>query len=365
MAAPEAQGLRDSVRQTIPARELVPGDIVFLEAGSIVPADLRLLETVQLRVDESSLTGESVPVDKDAGAVLPEDTALADRVNMAFLGTTAVYGRAIGVVVAIGFATVLGEIAGVIEEPQEGTPLQRKLEEFGRVLGILILGVCALVLVVRILRDPICTSCGTRGFSRTSGVPSAPSSGFHHRREPGRGRRARGPSSHRHPLFGRGHAGDVAKERPCAPPSLRGDPGLGHRDLRGQNRHPHPKPDDGDRRLGGWPKDFRHGPGLWPEGQFLVDGRPVDPKELPLLLGALWVDLVCNDAELRRDRGTYRIVGDPTEGALLVVALKAGLSRDTTARVGELPFDSERKRMTTVLPPRAFPFLWLARTWRW
>jgi Ca2+-transporting ATPase len=178
MAAPEAQVLRDGVRKTIPARELVPGDIVLLEAGSIVPADLRLIETAQLRVDESSLTGESVPVDKDADAVLPEDTALADRVNMAFLGSTVVYGRGVGVVVATGSATVLGEIAGVIEEPQEETPLQRRLEEFGRILGILILVICGIVFVVEILRIQTSISCGNKVSLHIFGLPNTLFLGF-------------------------------------------------------------------------------------------------------------------------------------------------------------------------------------------
>ncbi|MFN3346469.1 MAG: cation-translocating P-type ATPase, partial [Candidatus Bipolaricaulaceae bacterium] len=356
MAAPEAQVLRNGVRQTIPARELVPGDIVLLEAGSIVPADLRLLETVHLRVDESSLTGESVPVDKDAAAVLPQDTPLADRVNMAFLGTTAVYGRASGVVVATGAATVLGQIAGVIEEPQEETPLQRKLEEFGRVLGTIILVVCALVFVVEILRDPNLHILWEEGFFSYLRSSQRALLGF----------------------FIIAVSLAVAAVPEGLPAVVTLCLAAGMREMLRRNALVRRLPSvetlgsatvicaDKTGTLtqnqmtvttvwvdGQWISVT--GQGYVPKGQFLCDGRPVDPKDHPLLLGALWVGLVCNDAELREEEGLYRIVGDPTEGALLVVARKAGLSRDTAARVGELPFDSERKRMTTIHPAESFP----------
>lgn len=97
------------------------------------------------------------------------------------------------------------------------------------------------------------------------------------------------------------------------------------------------------------------GQGYKPEGQFLYDGKPINPQDHPLLLGALWIGLLCNDAELREENGAYRVVGDPTEGALVVAALKAGLSRNAVPRLGELPFDSERKRMTTIHSAEGFP----------
>lgn len=356
MAAPEAQVLRDGIRQTIPARELVPGDIVLLEAGSIVPADLRLLETAQLRVDESSLTGESVPVDKAACSVLPADTALADQVNMAFLGTTVVYGRGMGVVVATGPATVLGEIAGVIEEPQEETPLQRRLEELGRVLGILILVVCGVVFLVEVLRDPHLPWLWREGFLAYLRASQHELLGF----------------------FIIAVSLAVAAVPEGLPAVVTLCLAAGMREM--LRRHALVRRLPSVETLGSatvicadktgtltqnqmtvttiWldgEKISVTGQGYRPEGQFLMDGRPVDPQNNPLLFSALWLGLVCNDAELREEDGTPRIVGDPTEGALLVAAMKAGLSRDTIARVGELPFDSERKRMTTIHPAGLFP----------
>ena len=356
MAAPEAQVLRDGVRKTIPARELVPGDIVLLEAGSIVPADLRLIEAAQLRVDESSLTGESVPVDKDADAVLPEDTALADRVNMAFMGTTVAYGRGVGVVVATGPATVLGEIAGVIEEPQEETPLQRKLEEVGKILGVLILIICGLVFVVEILRDPnlhILLDEGLLAYLRTAERALL---GF----------------------FIIAVSLAVAAVPEGLPAVVTLCLAAGMREMLRRNALVRRLPSV--ETLGSatvicadktgtltqnqmtvttiWVWDERisvTGQGYRPEGQFLLDGRPLDPKAHPLLLGALWIGLLCNDAELREENGAFRVIGDPTEGALVVAGLKAGLSKNAIPRVSELPFDSERKRMTTIHPAENFP----------
>jgi Ca2+-transporting ATPase len=288
MAAPEAQVLRDGVRKTIPARELVPGDIVLLEAGSIVPADLRLIEAAQLRVDESSLTGVCAPVDKDADAVFPEDTALADRVNMAFMGTTVVYGRGVGVVVATGPATVLGEIAGVIEEPQEKTPLQRKLEEVGKVLGVLILIICGLVFVVEILRDPNLHILFDEGLLAYLGTAERALLGF----------------------FIIAVSLAVAAVPEGLPAVVTLCLAAGMREMLRRNALVRRLPSV--ETLGSatvicadktgtltqnqmtvttiWVWDERisvTGQGYRPEGQFLLDGRPLDPKAHPLLLGAL------------------------------------------------------------------------------
>ncbi|MEA1977728.1 MAG: HAD-IC family P-type ATPase, partial [Chloroflexota bacterium] len=153
LAAPDALVLREGRRQTCPARELVPGDVVFLEAGNFIPADLRLIETVNLRIEEAALTGESVPVTKDAHLVLTQDMALGDRRNTAFSGTVVSYGRGSGVVVSTGMRTQIGMIAAMLQAVQEEpTPLQRKLDQLGKVLGIAALIVCALVFGVGWLR---------------------------------------------------------------------------------------------------------------------------------------------------------------------------------------------------------------------
>src|SRR6202142_3565502 len=137
LAAPEAHVLRDSRRGSLAARDLVPGDIVFLEAGNYVPADVRLLEAVNLRIEEASLTGESMPVQKNATSVLDKDVPLGDRKNTAFMGTLVSHGRGRGVVVSTGMHTQLGLIARMLQNVEaEETPLQRRLDQLGKTLSI-------------------------------------------------------------------------------------------------------------------------------------------------------------------------------------------------------------------------------------
>ncbi|HQL92432.1 MAG TPA: HAD-IC family P-type ATPase, partial [Anaerolineaceae bacterium] len=153
MASPEAHVLRDGHRQTVPAPELVPGDIVFVEAGYFIPADIRLLEAVNLSVEEASLTGESVPAKKTAEARLEKDIPLGDRENSAFMGTTVTYGRGKGVVTSTGMHTQLGLIATMLQAVEdEETPLQKRLDQLGKTLGIAAIIICILVFLVSAAR---------------------------------------------------------------------------------------------------------------------------------------------------------------------------------------------------------------------
>lgn len=136
LAAPEAQTLRDGHRVSVPASQLVPGDIIFLEAGNFVPADIRLVEAVNLNIEEAALTGESVPVKKTAVDVMAADASLGDRKNTAFMGTVVSYGRGQGVAVSTGMHTQLGLIARMLQSVEiEETPLQRRLDQLGKTLG--------------------------------------------------------------------------------------------------------------------------------------------------------------------------------------------------------------------------------------
>jgi Ca2+-transporting ATPase len=154
MSNPYCLARRDSKTVEIPAADLVPGDIVVLEAGRVIPADLRLLKTVNLKIEESALTGESVPVEKSASYLAEGDVPLGDRLNMAYMSTHAVYGRGEGVVVRTGMNTEIGKIARMISETtDEMTPLQKRLGDLGKILGILALGLCAALFVVAILQQ--------------------------------------------------------------------------------------------------------------------------------------------------------------------------------------------------------------------
>ncbi len=153
MAAPSASVVRAGSTLSVPAADLVPGDVVILEAGRIVPADLRLVEVASLRVDESALTGESVPVDKIATVIDEEGVAVGDRRNIAHKGSHVTHGRALGLVVATGMRTEFGRIAQLLRETRSAqTPLQRRLTAFGRRLALLVLAICALVFLTGLLR---------------------------------------------------------------------------------------------------------------------------------------------------------------------------------------------------------------------
>jgi len=153
MAAPSATVIRNGMPKTISASQLVPGDVVMLEAGKIVPADMRLVEAAQLKVEEASLTGESVPVEKHIKALLDEHLPIGDRKNIAYKGTFVTYGRGSGVVVATGMNTELGKIAAMLQEGAEvKTPLQKRLAAFGKKLAVAILVICAIVFVIGIMR---------------------------------------------------------------------------------------------------------------------------------------------------------------------------------------------------------------------
>ena len=152
LAAPETKVLRDGVISVVSTRELVPGDIVILETGAVIPADLRLSEAINLKIQESSLTGESVPVDKQTGQLPGDEVALGDRTNMAFSSGMVTYGRGRGIVVATGMQTEVGKIADMLQQTVETeTPMSRRLEQLGKVLGIAALIICAVIFIVGVL----------------------------------------------------------------------------------------------------------------------------------------------------------------------------------------------------------------------
>ena len=154
LSTPKAVVKRNCVLKEIPSEELVPGDVVIIDAGRYIPCDLRLIETANLKIEESALTGESVAVDKDADLVISdEDTALGDQRNMAFMSTLSTYGRSIGVAVATGMDTEIGKIARMLESDERDlTPLQKKLAELGKTLGIAALVICSLMFGVAIFQ---------------------------------------------------------------------------------------------------------------------------------------------------------------------------------------------------------------------
>lgn len=358
LAAPDAQILRDGHRRSIPARELVPGDIVFLEAGNYVPADVRLLEAVNLRAEEASLTGESLPVQKNAATVLDRNVPLGDRKNTAFMGTLISYGRGRGVVTSTGMRTQLGLIATMLQSVEtEETPLQRRLDQLGKSLSVAALILVAIVFIVALINYTNINDLFTAPLAYVSenavditevfiiavslaiaavpeGLPAVVTISL-----------ALGMREmiKRHALI-----------RKLSSVETLGSATMICSDKTGtltQNKMT-------VTRLWADGQFFSvTGTGYVPEGDFFVDGEKVAISKYPAALTTLWLGLLNNDASLETtgeedSQKTYRIVGDPTEGALLVAAAKAGAAyvtiKEAYPRESEVPFDSERKRMITV-----------------
>ena len=340
LAAPEASVLRDGHLVRIPARELVPGDIVVLEAGNHIPADVRLLEAVNLQIDEASLTGESVPVQKNAAVVLEGDVPLGDRKNTAFMGTLVTYGRGSGVVVSTGMHTQLGLIASMLQSvEEEETPLQKRLDQLGKTLGYACLIICAIVFGVGWLEggnplEMFMVAVSLAIAAVPEGLPAIVTISL-----------ALGMREmiHRHALI-----------RRLASVETLGSATVICSDKTGtltQNEMTVTRV-----WVDGALAEIT-GSGYKPEGEFLVGGQKVDIKDYPGIGTALWVGALNNDARLEKvesegSESTYRIAGDPTEGAIIVAAAKAGaqprdLHKDYP-REEEVPFDSIRKRMITI-----------------
>ena len=358
LAAPDAHVLRNGHRQTLPAHDLVPGDIVFLEAGNYVPADMRLLQAVNLRVQEASLTGESLPVEKNAALVLNQNVALGDRKNTAFMGTLVSYGRGRGVVVSTGMRTQLGLIASMLQNVEvEETPLQRRLDQLGKTLSIGALILVAVVFILELIDATNISSLfsGPLVYLQTyakeitnvfiiavslaiaavpEGLPAVVTISL-----------ALGMREmiQRHALIRRlasvetlGSATVICSDKTGT--LTQNEMTVTRLWVEGQTVE-------------------ITGKGYSSEGNFLVDGKKIQWAQHMAVRTALWLGILNNDAQIEPIEGSehsYRVVGDPTEAALLVAAAKAGdaylvVNRERTSypRLDEIPFDSERKHMVT------------------
>nr|WP_319564169.1 cation-translocating P-type ATPase [uncultured Rhodoferax sp.] len=323
----QATVLRSGQVQQVPAQVLVPGDIVLLEAGNQIPADLRLIKTAQLKVDESALTGESVTVDKHPHMLEGTEHALGDRLNMAFKGTTATHGRGHGLVVATGMATELGKVAGLLDQSQQrSTPLQLRLAAFGKRVALAVLGICAVIFVVGVLRgeDPllmVLTAISLAVAAIPEALPAVVTVLL--------------------ALGARKMVSINALIRRLPSVETLGSVTVICSDKTGtltQNRM---------------------------QAQCLVAGQPDEASDWmpPTALSGtaqtaapdaahtelLQAAALCNDATLAAD-GSWR--GDPTETALTEIAAQAGLMKTTLdaqwPRMLEHPFDAVRKRMSTI-----------------
>lgn len=319
LSAPHARVMRNGQDSVIEAAKLVPGDIIFLEAGDYVPADARLITSVNLKAEESALTGESVPSEKDADAAVAHDAPLGDRLNMLYMGCGITYGRAKAVVTGTGMNTEMGKIAGLLEDEPEGqTPLQQKISTLGKHLGIGALAACAVILVIGLINnmyimDIFMTSVSLAVSSIPEGLPAIVTIVL-----------AIGVQR----MVKRNA---VIRRLPAV--ETLGSASVICSDKTGtltQNRMTLIKAYDADTKV----------------LEDLQNGSADASKEL-LKYAAL-----CCDAKVVFEDGKEQHIGDPTETAIVFAAHKNGMPKDELdakyPRLAEIPFDSERKLMTTI-----------------
>lgn len=319
LSAPHARVLRDGKETVIDASELVPGDIIRLEAGDFIPADARLIQSASLKSEESALTGESVPAEKDAQAVIAEDAPLGDRTNMVFSGCSITYGTATAVVTATGMNTEMGNIANLLEAEEESmTPLQKKLAQLGKYLGILALAACAIIFVVGILNgipsmEIFMTAVSLAVSAIPEGLPAIVTI-----------------------VLSIGVQRMVSKNaiiRRLPAVETLGSASIICSDKTGtltQNRMTLTK--------------------AWLDGMDSPEDISTDnSKEIKQLLryGAL-----CCDGSVVFENGQEQHIGDPTETAIILAAHKNGMPKNelnrACPRLAEITFDSDRKLMSTI-----------------
>ena len=319
LSAPHARVIRNGVEKVIDAAELVPGDVIHLEAGDFVPADSRLIHSVSLKSEESALTGESVPSEKDAYAPVEENAPIGDRTNMVFSGCSVTYGTATAVVTSTGMNTEMGKIANLLDnESDSQTPLQQKLSQLGKYLGIMALAACAIIFVVGIINgipalEIFMTAISLAVSAIPEGLPAIVTI-----------------------VLSIGVQRMVKKNaliRRLPAVETLGSASVICSDKTGtltQNKMTVVKAyiDNADDVV-------------------LVDENcPEDIKKL-LMIGAL-----CCDGSVSFENGEEQHIGDPTETAIVLAAHKNGMPKDEINaqhnRVGEIPFDSDRKLMTSI-----------------
>ncbi len=336
LSAPSSKVIRDGAPHIVPSRELVPGDLIELEAGDYIPADGRVVwNTANFAVQEASLTGESIPVEKTDAVLEKNEVPLAERSNIVYMGTSVVAGKGRALIVETAMQTELGRIAGLIQAIQkETTPLQKRLEQFGKWIIYLCFVLVAIIFGIQLLRggkllDMFLTSVSLAVAAIPEGLPAVVTIAL-----------ALGVQRmvKRHVLIRKLPSVETLG---CATVICSDKTGT------------LTKNEMTVRAVWTSGRAFSvSGSGYEPEGQFLVEGKPVRPQDYPDLVKSLTFGVLCNGAQLSVENGKVRIFGDPTEIAILSCAAKAGIWKKEEEGIYELveeiPFDSERKKMTII-----------------
>lgn len=318
MSAPFATVIRDGERKKIPSADVVPGDIVLLEAGDLIPADARLIECNSLKAEESALTGESVPVDKDINVTIADDAPLGDRLNMVYSGCSISYGRGKSVVTATGMDSEMGKIAGLLNrEVAENTPLQERLNQLGKNLGIISLAICVAIFVLGLFQgtppvEMFMTAVSLAVAAIPEGLATVVTLVL-----------AMGVQDmvKRHAIIRRLPAVET----------------LGSTSVICSDK------------TGTLTQNKMTVMQVWAAGGELEDMSPNLYKEA---VEVLKYNTLCNDGEVKIVDGKEKHLGDPTETALVAAGLVVGLEKEELEKLyprqAEIPFDSDRKLMTTI-----------------
>jgi Ca2+-transporting ATPase len=334
LTAPHAIVIRGGRQEEILASELVPGDLVLIETGERVPADIRLLESASLEIDEAILTGESIPAKKKAERLEEKRLPIADRKNMAFMGTIITRGRGNGYVVSTGMRTEIGRIAELIQTVEtEETPLQVKLKDLAKKLTYAVIVICVIVFITGTLReghifDMFLNAVGLAVAAIPESLPAVVTITL----ALGVQRMAKRNA--------------VIRKLPAV--QTLGSATIICSDKTGTFT----RNEMTVRKLYANNSTFEvTNVGYEPKGKFYHNNSIIDPKQIPSLKLLLTIGALCNNAKLEKN-GNWHVIGDPTEGALIVAAEKAGIKQEEIAkefpRIGELPFESERKIMSTI-----------------
>ncbi len=335
MVVPKARVLREGQEKELDSGQIVPGDIVLIASGSRIPADIRLLHSIELKVDEAMLTGESVPVEKAVSPLEEVELMPQDQINMAFMGTIAVGGRARGVAVETGANTILGSIAGEIKEiGQVEAPIQKKIERFAKAIGVLVLAASSLLFIAGLvtgesIREMFMTAVAAAVAAIPEGLPVVVTIAF----AVGVSRMARHNA--------------IIRKLPAVQT-------LGSTTVICTDKTGTLTKNEMTVRAA---YDGRHvyeftGSGYEPKGEILHEGMRVHPAQEKRLLQVLRIGLLCNESDVYVENGQYKADGDPTEAALIVSAMKAGLlaeaEEETYQQAGVIPFEAERGYMATL-----------------